>query len=103
MKHLLNHILEFLGAYLPVTIIRYIAWYAFFILIIIAWLAARRRSRKRTEEEEKELIEKYFEKDEDGKYPWEKEGVDELNPKNIKKGAKPYNMDHLPQRGRWKI
>ena len=103
MKYFLKQIFEFLATHLPVTIIRYVVWYVLFILIIIAWFAARRRSRKRTEDDEKELINQNFEKDEDGKYPWEKETVKDLNPKNIKKGTKPYNMDHLPQRGRWKV
>jgi hypothetical protein len=85
----------------PLTIFRTALFFLFFLLITRAWLKAKRKSQKTTEEEEEIIIVEKFEKNEEGKYPWEENTDDD--PKHIGENAKPVSLDTTPQRGRWKV
>lgn len=58
-----------------------------------------RQSFKKSKDNEEDMITKYYEKNEEGLYPWE---VDtNHSPERIEKDAKPFKRIDGPKRGGW--
>lgn len=65
----------------------------------ISYLRVRHAHKKFTKAEEDALIEATYEKDEDGRYPWEVDTDD--HPDRVAKNSEPLKRDWGPQRGKW--
>jgi|GEM_PF-2798973 len=68
-------------------------------IMAISWIRLHHKRKKVTKEQDDHEVEQYFEKDENGLYPWEADTDDD--PKHISKDAKPISHNWGPQRGRW--
>jgi hypothetical protein len=93
-------IFEFLANGSAAAKIRTIVGTLVMILLAVQYLKIRSERKKITEAEENETIEKIYEKNEDGLYPWEIDQDD--SPKRITKDARRFNNEWAPQRGRWR-
>ncbi|MDR2833343.1 MAG: hypothetical protein LBV67_06490 [Streptococcaceae bacterium] len=70
-----------------------------FILMGISWVRIHHKHKKKTIEEDTKEIEMYYEKNEEGLYPWEVDTDDD--PKKIPEDATPISHNWGPQRGQW--
>lgn len=100
MKEIIDIIFEFLANGSATAKIRTLVGTLVMILLAVQYLKIRSARKKITEVEENETIEKIYEKNEDGLYPWEIDQDD--SPKRIAEDARRFNNNWAPQRGRWR-
>lgn len=83
----------------PIGVIRFWALAGVILIGSVSYLVNRHRHRHLSDDERDQEIELYFEKDQEGLYPWETDLDD--SPDRIEKGAKRYILKDGPKRGRW--
>lgn len=65
----------------------------------ISYFRIKRKRKKITQEEEEYMINRTYQKDENGLYPWEADTND--HPSRIQEGSRRISSKWGPKRGRW--